>query len=464
MSELIVKSPFSGQIIQNIHHNTPEEIEDILSCAYDLFQDRNQYLLLYQRIEILEKFCQLLERDRDQLVKNAVLEGGKPWQDSHVEFSRAVNGIKVAIEHASQIFSGLQVPMGQTHSTINRLTYTIKEPIGVVFAISAFNHPINLIIHQVIPAVITGCPVIIKPSTLTPLSCISLVQLLYEAGLPKKWVQVLICDNIVAEKVVNSSKISYLSFIGSSKVGWYLRTKVAKGVRVALEHGGAAPVILTENAELEHAIPALIKGGFYHAGQVCVSVQRVFIHSRLTKVVIEEMVELTKKLTVDDPLSPNTDVGPLISTQEQQRVDSWVNTSIEEGAKILCGGKKLNNNCYAPTLLFNPSADSDVSKHEIFGPVISLYEYNSLDDAISRANNLPVAFQAAVFTQSLQQMLTATKHLNASTVLVNDHTAFRADWMPFGGRKQSGLGVGGIPFSMEEMLESKLVIIKDSLI
>jgi acyl-CoA reductase-like NAD-dependent aldehyde dehydrogenase len=229
-----------------------------------------------------------------------------------------------------------------------------------------------------------------------------------------------------------------------------------------LEHGGAAPVIIEKDADINDAIPLLAKGGFYHAGQVCVSVQRVFVHKDIIDEVAEKLVQVAKVMTVGDPVLESTDIGPLIRHVETERIVSWVEQAIEAGAKCLCGGKAIMDSCFEATVLLNPPVDADVSQKEIFGPVICLYAFDDRDEAIRQANALPYSFQAAVFTKNIDNALYSYKHLNASAVMVNDFTAFRTDWMPFAGLKESGLGVGGIPFTMHDMQIDKMLLIKSN--
>lgn len=363
------------------------------------------------------------------------------------------------MEHLKSM-AGEEIPMGLTVPSQNRWAFTKREPVGVVFAISAFNHPFNLIVHQVIPAIAVGCPVLVKPARQTPLSCQNLVHSLYEAGLPKEWCQMVLCDHETVDFLVKDPRLSYFSFIGSSEVGWKLRSKLAPGVTSALEHGGAAPVIVTEDADLEDALPLLVKGGFYHAGQVCVSVQRVFAHQSIAQKLAEQMAQAAKTLTVGDPTHPATQVGPLIHHNEVNRVKEWVDEAVQSGAKLLTGGKALSPSCYEPTVLFNPPDAVRVSRQEIFGPVVCVYPYKTLDEAIERANQLPFVFQSAVFTKNMDTAFKCLRELDATAVMVNDHTAFRVDWMPFGGRRQSGAGVGGIPYTMKEMTFEKLAVLR----
>ena len=456
---LKVLAPFDGHLISEIEWDDAQKLERILSAASRLAENPDHAIPVPQRIEILERAATLVEDQAEKFARQAAEEGGKPLIDSRVELDRAVQGIREAARSISQL-TGREIPMNVTASSMHRLAYTRREPIGVVAAVSAFNHPFNLIVHQVIPAVAVGCPVIVKPALTTPLSCFNLVNGLYEAGLPREWCQVLVCDNSVSEKLVTDSRVAFFSFIGSAKVGWHLRSKLAPGTRCTLEHGGAAPVIMDEDADVKDALPLLAKGGFYHAGQVCVSVQRVFAHESIVDAVAGGLTDLAQKLVVGDPTDAATEVGPLILEREVDRVAEWVEEARSAGAKVLTGGKKIGNTCYAPTVLLNPPDRVKVSREEIFGPVVCVYAFKDRIDAIERANQIPYSFQAAVFTRNIDTALDTAKRLHAAAVMVNDHTAFRVDWMPFAGRKASGLGVGGILPAMLEMTEEKMIVFR----
>ena len=460
---LKVNSPYDGHLITEIDLHDADQVESALETAYQLAKDYDKTLPAHQRIEILEKTADLVQAKAEEFAHQAAEEGGKPLVDSRIELARAVQGIREAAQSVNQL-TGHEIPMNLTASSMNRMALTIREPIGVVAAISAFNHPFNLIVHQVIPAVAVGCPVIVKPARATPLSCLNLVQCLYEAGLPREWCQAVVCESSIAEKMVTDARVAFFSFIGSGAVGWKLRSKLAPGTRCALEHGGAASVIVDHDADLEDTLPLLAKGGFYHAGQVCVSVQKIFVHESIVDAFAKGLVELAEKLVVGDPLDEKTEVGPLIQEKEVDRVDQWVKEAQDEGAKILTGGKKIGATCYAPTVILNPSDKTNVSAYEIFGPVVNIYSFKDRLEAIARANLTPFSFQAAVITRNVDTALDTAKRLNAATVMINDHTAFRVDWMPFGGRKASGLGVGGILPTMMEMTEEKMLLFRSKLI
>jgi len=304
-------------------------------------------------------------------------QGGKPLVDARIEVARAIDGIALAAKELLHVMRGEEIPMGHTEATRGRTAFTCCEPIGVVLAISAFNHPLNLIVHQVIPAVAVGCPVIVD-----------------------------------------------------------------------------------ESADLDRAVPSLVKGGFYHAGQVCVSVQRVFSAEAIARKLAEKLAAGAAQLKVGAATAEETEVGPLILPREVDRVHAWVEEAVASGAELLAGGQPLGDTMYQPTVLFDPDAEANISKEEILGPVICVYPYRDRHEAIQRANRLDVAFQAAVYTDSLEVALDTVKRLDASAVMVNDHNAFRADWMPFAGRRVSGYGVGGIGYTMRDMVQTKMTVIK----
>ena len=356
--------------------------------------------------------------------------------------------------------TGNQIPMDLTEGGKGRIAFSTREPIGVAVAVSAFNHPLNLIVHQVATAVATGCPVLVKPAGDTPLSAESFVNILYEAGLPEDWCRLTVCDNSTAQKMVSDPRVAFFTFIGSARVGWMLRAQLAPGTRCALEHGGVAPVIIEESADLDTMIPSLIKGGFYHSGQVCVSVQRVFAPKAEAENIANMLAEHASKLKVGNAIEESVQCGPLIRPGEVDRVAEWIAEAQAGGAQVLCGGEKLGDTTYAPTVLLNPADTAKVSVNEIFGPAVCVYGYDDVASAIEQSNSLPFAFQASVFTKNLDVAMQCVQNLDASAVMVNDHTAFRVDWMPFSGRRQSGYNVGGIGYSMHDMTQDKMAVIK----
>ncbi len=462
MSDQKIKSvyqAYDGAHIADAPMQDWDAVDSMLTQAAALHNDKSAWLPTHRRREILNTLVELMRPEAEVFALLIAREGGKPLADARVEVTRAINGVELAIEEMGNL-TGRQIPMDLTPAGAGRTAYTVREPIGVVVAISAFNHPLNLIVHQVVPAIATGCPVIVKPASTTLLSCLKFVDLVHKAGLPEDWCRACVCPVAVAERMVTDPRVGFFTFIGSGEIGWGLRSKLAPGTRCALEHGGVAPVIVAADADLTTAIPLLVKGGFYHAGQVCVSVQRVYVDNRIRSEFTAEMVRQVKALVTGDPTDEKTQVGPLIQKGEVDRVESWVQEAVDQGAECLIGGHRLSDHVYAPTLLAEPPAAAKVSTAEVFGPVVCIYGYDDEAAAVTAANSLPVSFQAAVFTRDLDRAMRLTHELEAVTVMVNDHTAFRVDWMPFAGRRVSGLGVGGIGYTMEDMSVEKMVVIK----
>ncbi len=458
-TKLSVQQPYDGCVIAELDCTRWPEVDAMLDQAVSAFRDRRGWLPAYRRIEILRRLADLLHGKKDEFALLIAREGGKPLKDAGIEAERAVHGVELAAEAISHLH-GREIPMDLTAAGAGRMAFTRQEPIGPVVAISAFNHPLNLIVHQVVPAIAAGCPVIVKPADTTPMTCLKFIDLAHEAGLPEAMCQVCICDIPTAERLVTDARVAFFSFIGSAKAGWYLRSRLAPGTRCALEHGGAAPVIVCDDANLEQAIPSLVKGGYYHAGQVCVSVQRIFVDNRIKHTFLEAYAGEVERLVTGDPTKSETDVGPLILPREVERVETWVEEAASGGGHVLAGGNRVNDRLFTPTILVDPPAGAKVSTLEIFGPVTCVYGFDDVAEAVSQANALPMAFQSAVLTGDLDQALYLSDRLDASAVMINDHTAFRVDWTPLAGRRASGYGIGGIGHTMADMMQEKMTVIR----
>lgn len=459
---LTVVQAFDRAPIADVPYDDAAALERKLSAAQRAFKNRDGWLQPHQRIAILRKLAALMEAKRDHLAMQIAREGGKPLPDAIVETTRAIDGVHNAADELRN-FAGREIPMGLSAAAENRWAFTTREPIGVVAAISAFNHPLNLIVHQVAPAIAVGCPVIIKPASTTPLSCLEFVAMVHEAGLPEPWCQSFLPDgNELAEALVTDPRVAFLSFIGSARVGWSLHAKLAHGARSALEHGGVAPAIVDRSADLAKIIEPIVKGGYYHAGQVCVSTQRIFVHNAIADDFTQALIARVEKLRTGDPTLKDTEVGPLIQPREADRVAEWIEEAVKGGAQCAAGGKRLSETTLQPTVLLDPASDARVTTQEVFGPVVAVYRYGELDEAIARANSLPTAFQASVFAQDIDFAMRAANRLDASAVMINDPTAFRTDWMPFAGRRESGYGTGGIPYTMRDMSQEKMILMRRS--
>ena len=453
-------SPYDHKPIAQVGFMNEAQAFENLETLVRTFREKRQPKT-FERIAIMKRAAGFLRDKQVEFADLIAWEGGKPLKDAKIEVLRAVNSLEYAAEEAGRIH-GTEYPMRATQSASGRIAFSYPEPIGVVLAISAFNHPLNLIVHQVAPAIAVGCPVLIKPAAETPLSCLHFLELLYEAGLPPEMCLPMIGTGETAEKIARSGKVAFVTFIGSARVGWHLRSVLAPGTRFSLEHGGVAPVIIDRSADLETAIPILLKGGYYHAGQVCVSVQRLFVDEKILSEFEERFVAGVRSLQTGDARLASTDCGPIIRTRDLDRIDEWVQSAAKAGAKILTGGKKLGPSTYAPTVLKDPPKTERVMREEVFGPVVCLSSFRDLDRAIECANETDWAFQSAVFARDLDRAMRAARGLRASAVMVNDATTFRADWMPFRGDALSGFGTGGIPFTMRDMTSEKMVVIRSS--
>ncbi len=458
MAILTVNQVYTGAVLAKLEMHDSMQVEQMLSTAQQLHQ--TGCLPEQKRIQILQKLADLVKNEQEDFARLIANEGGKPIRDARIEVTRAISGIHIAILELSNI-KGETIPMDYTPAGAGHTAHTILEPIGVVVAVSAFNHPLNLAIHQVIPAVATGCPVIIKPASKTPLCTLRLTELIEQAGLPKGWVQLALVNTENAEKLVTDKRIGFFSFIGSAKVGWLLKSKLAPGVRCALEHGGVAPLIFDEYADEQGFINGVVKASMYHSGQVCVSVQRVYIPNSKAEDLAKKIAKIASQQIVGDAINEDSDLGPLISPKETDRIELWVNEAVASGAQLMTGGKRINQVAYEPTVLLNPPKSAKVSTQEIFAPVVCIYGYDSIDEAIEQANSLNVSFQSAVFSDDINKATDIAKRLEASAVMINDYTTFRVDWMPFGGRKHSGYGTGGIGYSMRDILEYKMIVVRE---
>lgn len=414
----------------------------------------------HARIAALRHFKQKLIEEKEIIIKLSVCEGGKPLRDTEVEFARALGGIDFCIEALGQMH-GKQIPMGMTAPGHGHLAWTQRQPIGVILAYGAFNHPINLFIHQVIPAIALGAPTIYKPSDKTPLVALHLAQLLVDVGFDPADCQVILCDNDVASKLVSSPLISYFGFIGAAQIGWQLRSKLAPGVRCGLEHGGTASVVLGTDVDPRSLAASLTKAATYHSGQVCISTQHVYCPQAHIEQLQTELITQFKQIQMGDPNLADTEIGPLIHPSSLERIAHLVGDAHSKGARILCGGQ-AKGPFFAPTLLAQLPPDAFIQNQEVFGPVLCLHSYDQIDQVIAELNSKPFAFHASYFGNQMDQALHFAHQVQAGTVLINEHTVFRTDWMPFGGWKESGLGSGGFPQTLTEYSSEKLVVMKQS--
>ncbi|HEY9868230.1 MAG TPA: aldehyde dehydrogenase family protein, partial [Candidatus Obscuribacterales bacterium] len=345
----------------------------------------------------------------------------------------------------------------RTAGNEGRLAMVLREPIGVVGAITPFNFPLNLVAHKLAPAIAAGDTVVLKPSSQTPVSSFKLAKILYDSGLPEEALQLVPCRGAKGMRLVRDPRLAVLTFTGSPEVGWKLRHEIAPGVRVILELGGNAGLLVHDDADLESAARAACRGGYVNAGQSCISVQRVYVQEKVYESFLDKFVNLVKGLKVGDPLEDTTDVGPLIDAGAAESTISWIKEAEAQGARVLTGGKRLGANLVEPTVLVDTTPAMRVICQEVFAPVVSVMKYRTIDDAIEAINDPHWGLQAGVFTSNLEVAFKAARKIDVGGVMINDAPTFRADHQPYGGRRQSGVGLEGVRYAIHELTQPKFI-------
>ncbi|MCX6147852.1 MAG: aldehyde dehydrogenase family protein [Candidatus Kapabacteria bacterium] len=452
-------SPYDKDIIAEIEIADSNSIELAFNNAVESYKNEMMIMPSYIKVEILNKVADLLSTKIEEFSYTISLEGGKPLKDAIIETNRAINSIKMCATELQNL-EGTQIKMDKAKGSENYTSYTFYEPLGVVLAISAFNHPLNLICHQVATAFAAGNSIIVKPASQTPLSCLRLVDLFYLAGCPRKAINVLTISGERASKIVSDSRLSFVSFIGSAKVGWDISKNVHNGVKVALEHGGIATAVVEKTCNFDETISSLIKGSYYHSGQVCISTQIIYVQEEISNIFLSEFISKAKELKCANPLLIDTDMGPIVNKIELNRILDLVNDATNKGAKIELGGKVFNEVFFEPTVITCINEKMRISNEEAFGPIVCICAYNNINDVIETTNSKDFAFQVSIFSNNIKSIFEFSRKIVSKTVIVNEATTFRVDWMPFGGFKNSGFGVGGIKHSITDMSNEKLIILK----
>jgi len=455
-----IRSPNDGSLIAKVQEGTEEDIRKLLQDTPHI-QKKIAALKPFERAKILKAVASEIKANEEFLALVIATEGGKPLKDARVEAQRAAATLELCSEETLRL-TGEVIPMERTPAGKDHLSFSVRDPIGAVLAISAFNHPLNLIAHQVGCAVASGCSVVLKPAPATPVSAHFLKEFFAKAGLPQDGIRVVHAEVPLVQKLASSSHFDFVSFIGSAKVGWELRKIIAPGTRLALEHGGQAPAIVREDADLEAATTALVKGAFYHAGQVCISTQGIFVHENIFEKFLKLFKEKTSKLVTGPATEETTDVGPLIRPGEVERLQKWIHEAQTQGAKIILGNEVSGNarQYLSPTILTHVPRNASIMKDEAFGPVVCINPYSDEDELLSYINQNEYIFEAALFTKDISRALKIATEISTMTFVINNHTAFRVDQMPFGGHKKSGLGMGGVRYAMEELTRMKQIILK----
>jgi glyceraldehyde-3-phosphate dehydrogenase (NADP+) len=450
-----VTNPFTGNVIAEVCQAGESDVEEAIASSVAAAPVMAK-LASHARYNILQDMAALLYRRRDEFAQTITAEAGKPIADAKREVNRAVQTLTIAAEEAKRI-PGEVVPLDWTPQTESYLGMVRRFPLGPIVGITPFNFPLNLVVHKVAPALAAGNPILIKPAPQTPLTSLLLGEVALEAGLPAGGLNVVPCNNALAERLVIDPRFKLLSFTGSAPVGWMLKAKCGKK-KVTLELGGNAGVIIEPDADLDLAAKRCASGGFGYAGQTCISVQRILVHHSVADTFTTKLLLQVARLKAGDPTDETTTVGPLIDPVATQRVEGWIEEAVSQGARVLLGGKRLGTVLEA-TVLTNVKPEMKVSCQEVFGPVVTVSSYRQFSDAIAALNQSDYGLQAGVFTQDINKVFHAFRHLEVGAVLANEIPTFRADHMPYGGVKDSGLGREGVRAAIEDMTEPRLLVL-----
>jgi len=413
----------------------------------------------YQKQKILLHCVKRFNELREELTEILIAEGGKPRGAASAEVERLINTFQLAADAVTQLDDGRMLPLAVTPAAARFRGMVKHVPVGAISLISPFNFPLNLVAHKIAPAIAAGCPFVLKPASLTPISALKIAQVLAETDLPKGSWSVLPCDRQAADILVTDDRFKLLSFTGSDQVGWDMKARAGRK-KVTLELGGNAAVLIEPDTPVDDAlIDRLVGAAYGHAGQICISVQRILVHADIYTEVKKKLLAKLKKIKVDDPSLSTTLVGPMIKEAEAVRLKKWIDKAEKKGAKVLIGGT-LQGVLFEPTLLENVDSKLEVYKDEAFGPVAILEKYKDFEQGIATINQSRFGLQAGVYTQNLNKMLYAWDHLHVGGVIINDVPTFRVDNMPYGGVKDSGLGREGIHSAIRDMQEERLLAIK----
>ena len=451
-----VRTPYDKSVVSLVHRARSEDATSAIDSAQGAFE-RWRMAPVYKRHEVLSRAARLIAEREDELARTIAMEAGKPMKYARGEARRCVVTFTTAAEESERIY-GEVLPLDVSPQAADRMGITRRFPLGVVYGISPFNFPLNLVAHKVAPAIACGNSIVLKPASQTPLSALLLGDIVYEAGLPEGVLSILPMPGRAAQTLLEDERIRMLTFTGSAEVGWHLKSIAGKR-RVVLELGGNAGVIVHEDADLEVALPRCVMGAFAYSGQVCISVQRIFVHEPIYEEFVRRFVEMTRRQKLGDPLEEDTEVGPMISEADAIRIEEWIREAREAGATILTGGTR-DGSMVEPTVLANVERDMKIFCEEAFAPLVSVSPYRTFEEALNLVNDSKFGLQAGVFTRDSDRIWAAFETLDVGGVIQNDVPTFRVDPMPYGGVKESGTGREGVRYAIESMTERKLLVLR----
>jgi len=452
-----VKNKYNGETVGIIPSARKEDLDAAIAAA-ERAEDTMADLPVFQRAEILLKTAALMRASAEDLARTIAAEAGKAIKFARAEVERAISTFTIASEEAKRIH-GETIPLDAVPAGVGYFGFWTRRPVGVIAAISPFNFPLNLVAHKVAPAIASGNTIVLKPATTTPLVAAKLCRILMEAGLPAGAINLVVgSGGTVGEWLVTDPRVDKITFTGSPDVGRHILS-VAGIKKVTLELGNTSPVVVAPDADLDFVARRCAVGAFYNSGQVCISVQRIYSQKDVFEPFSEKFVKETEQMVVGDPLDERVDVGPMIDAKEIDRIEGWVNEAQGGGAIVLTGGKR-EGTVYYPTVLTGVEDDMKVVAEEAFAPVASVIASDDFESALKQANESKFGLQVGVFTKDVDRVFKAIKRLNFGGVIVNDTPNFRADHMPYGGNRQSGLGREGVRFAMEDMTNIQMVAIR----
>jgi glyceraldehyde-3-phosphate dehydrogenase (NADP+) len=450
-----VRSPFSNETLARVSYASRADVEEAVALAASAAAEMRA-LPRYEVAESLRRLADYIQAHREDFARTIVNESGKPINASRGETDRAISTFTFAAEEARR-FTGEKVPVDTQALGRNRIGWVERVPRGVIFGISPFNFPLNLVAHKVAPALASRNAIIVKPSPRTPLTALMLGEAFLTCGLPQAALQVVPMEIEEIDLLLVDELVAMISFTGSAEVGWKLRERAARKM-VTLELGGNAPVIVDESADVAYSVERTAMAAFNYAGQVCISAQRILLHERIADDWTSRFVERAKGFRTGDPLNEATELSVMITEEAARRAESWVNEAVAAGAHLLCGGQRRGALLDA-TVLTDVHSEMRVCSEEVFAPIATIQTFNDFNDALTEANNTRYGLQAGVFTHDMQHAFRAAEFLEYGGVIINDSPAFRVDNMPYGGVKLSGAGREGVRYAMEEMTEPRMIVL-----
>ena len=454
---LQVRNPYNQELLGTVPEADEQQVDSAIKSAQEAFK-LTKNLPAHKRSLILEHTSDIIKERKEELARTIALESGKPIKLARGEVDRATETFKFASEEAKRLY-GETIPMDASRNGEGRTAFTIREPLGVIGAISPFNFPLNLVAHKVAPAIASGNTVVLKPSTYTPITSIKLGKIMLDAGLPQGALNIVTGPgSTVGDTIVRDTRISKITFTGSASIGLGI-TEKAGLKRITLELGSNSPVIIDRDA-LQNAGQKIVErcvfGSFAYSGQVCISIQRIYVHQDIKDEFLKQFLKAVSELKSGDPLDENTDIGPMITEQEAERVKQWIDEAVSKGAKVLIGGNHKGS-MFEPTVLTNVMPDMKVMAQEIFAPVVSIMGFNDWEQVIREANTSKYGLHAGVYTNDVKKALYAAKNLEAGGVIINDIPTYRVDHIPYGGVKGSGIGREGVKYAIQEMTQPKFI-------